>query len=250
MAKEKNEQSAKTPDSAKDSEVIATNLRFYNQGCEVPANALKPIKSGRLAGKSDVNPMWRMKQLTEIFGPCGFGWKYTVDRQWTEVYNSETKCFCNVSLYVRDPKTKEWSEAIPGTGGSAMVANESKGPYVDDDAYKKALTDALSIAMKPLGIGANVWYGPDAKGANESKYEQAGNQSAQSVQQPVSRAPKAAFTGADLNQALSELARLTTREEIAQLWEKWRAICPSLCQTTTAFYKAVAEKNQQLKAAQ
>ena len=133
------------------------NLRFYNQGCEVPKDALKEIKAGRLRGMSDVNPMWRMKKMTEIFGPCGIGWKYTIDRQWTETYGNEVKCFCNVSLYVRDPDTGFWSDAIPGNGGSAIVSNEAKGPYVNDEGYKMALTDALSIAMKPLGIGGNIW---------------------------------------------------------------------------------------------
>ena len=223
------------------------NLRFYIQGCEVPQDATKAIQSGRLKGKTDVNPMWRMKRLTEIFGPVGFGWKYEIVRQWTEAYGDEVKCFCNVNLYVRDPDTKEWSEAIPGNGGAAIVAREKNGPYVDDDAYKKALTDALSIAMKPLGIAANVWYGLKAvAGYEESKYEQrpAQQQQTQLYTQPQQQQNVAsvAYTGADLTQALSELATVTTQQEFNELWNKWACTVPALCANGGDFYKAAAKR--------
>ncbi len=78
MAKEKqpkveqdqevNDAQMKTEAEAK--AIIENNLRFYSQGCEVPADALKPIRAGRLKGMSDVNPMWRMKRMTEIFRSC------------------------------------------------------------------------------------------------------------------------------------------------------------------------------------
>lgn len=219
----------------------AHNLRFYQQACEVPQDALKPIRAGRLKGMSDVNPMWRMKRLTEIFGPCGFGWKYTIDRQWVEVYGQEVKCFCNVSLFVRDPETKEWSEAIPGSGGSAIVSVESKGPYVNDEGYKMALTDALSIAMKPLGIGANIWYGSKATGHNESKYEQyTTDQPAQVAQQPY-RPRQEAYTETQQTQALAELKRCKTYTEAQQVWVTLCHKYPAMCQNTTEFYKKAAE---------
>lgn len=34
-------------------------------------------------------------------------------------------------------------------------------PYLDDDAYKKAYTDAISVAAKALGIGADVYFEKD-----------------------------------------------------------------------------------------
>lgn len=222
------------------------NLRFYNQGCEVPQDALKEIRAGRLKGMSDVNPMWRMKRMTEIFGPCGIGWKYTIDRQWTETYGEETKCFCNVSLYVRDPATKEWSDAIPGNGGSSIVSKEKAGCYINDEGYKMALTDALSIAMKPLGIGGNIWYGPKAKGHNESKYE-AYTRSDQQEQQNANAYSSVAYTGEQLNQALLDLHNAKTNEEYSAVWQKWRTQCPALCNTGTDFYKACIDKAKEFR---
>lgn len=246
MAKEKQEK--ESPDTQPQA-ILEHNLRFYNKACEIPADALKEIKAGRLKGMSDVNPMWRMKRMTEIFGPCGIGWKYTIDRQWEEAHEGEVKCFCNVSLYIRDPQTGEWSDPIPGNGGSSLVAKERSGPYVNDEGYKMALTDALSIAMKPLGIGANIWYGPKATGHNESKYEQyTKEQSDNGQQSSQSTGTQAiAFTGAQLQQALKELNEVSTEPQFQQLWAKWAQSVPALCCNGTEFYKAACAKINQIK---
>ncbi len=47
------------------------NLYYYNLCREVPETAQKRIQGGRMSGMTDINPMWRIKKLTEIFGPCG-----------------------------------------------------------------------------------------------------------------------------------------------------------------------------------
>lgn len=246
MAKEKQSVAEIVEEVNHERSTVHCNLRFYSQGCEVPPDALKEIKGGRLRGMSDVNPMWRMKRMTEIFGPVGFGWKYTIDRFWTETYGEEVKCFCQVSLFIRDPETKEWSDAIPGTGGSAIVKKEKGMNYVDDEGYKMALTDALSIAMKPIGIGGNIWYGSKAKGHNESKYEaytrdtQDSPQGGQSGQRQGGASM--AYTGAQLQQALSELAAITTEQEFGILWNKWCSNVPALCQNGTEFYNRACER--------
>ena len=49
------------------------NLEIYNVAREVPKEAMKPISGGRLKGMTDINPMWRIKVLTELFGICGIG---------------------------------------------------------------------------------------------------------------------------------------------------------------------------------
>lgn len=231
----------------KEKEEYERNLRFYTRACEVPTDALKKILAGRLKGMSDVNPMWRMKRMTEIFGPVGFGWKYTIDRFWTEAYGEEVKCFCNVSLYVRDPETKEWSDAIQGCGGSAIVSLEKNGRYVNDEGYKMALTDALSIAMKPLGIGGNIWYGSKATGHNESKYEQyTQDQQVQQPQQPAVQ--QQFFSGAQLKDALTELNECKSIDDIQKLWSKWVSIAPAMCNKGTDFYQAVSEKSKAINA--
>ena len=49
------------------------DLELYEKFRVVPNEAKKTITAGRLKGKTDINPMWRIKALTEAFGPCGIG---------------------------------------------------------------------------------------------------------------------------------------------------------------------------------
>lgn len=155
---------------------IQANLEIYNQVRSVPESALRKIEAGRLKGKSDINPMWRIKKLTELFGPVGFGWYTEVARQWTETSESgETAVFVDINLYVR--KDGEWSKPIRGTGGNKVVSLEKKwengeqiiSQYLDDEAYKKAYTDAISVAAKALGIGADVYWEADKTKYDETR---------------------------------------------------------------------------------
>lgn len=147
---------------------MSENLKLYEQFRNVPDIAKKPISAGRLKGMTDISPMWRIKTLTEAFGACGFGWKYTVDKQWVESgADGAVMAFCNISLYVK--RDGEWSEGIPGTGGAALVAKESRGLYSDDEAFKKALTDAMSVACKALGMAADVYWDKDSKYSGEQE---------------------------------------------------------------------------------
>ena len=56
----------------------------------------------------------------------------------------------------------EWSKPIYGIGGAKIASKESRGLYVDDEAYKKATTDAISYACKNLGVGADVYWAKDS----------------------------------------------------------------------------------------
>ena len=140
------------------------NLELYKAFRSVPENAQRAITGGRLKGKTEINPMWRIKVLTEVFGPCGIGWRYEVVKQWLEpcAQTSETAAFVNINLFFLDKNTGAWSEPIPGTGGSMFCANERSGANCSDECYKMALTDALSVAAKALGVGADIYWQADA----------------------------------------------------------------------------------------
>lgn len=136
------------------------NLKIYNSVRTVPENAKKQIKGGRLSGMTDINPMWRIKTLTEQFGVCGIGWKYAItDKRLEHGANGEIAAFVDIDLYIK--VDGEWSEPIPGTGGSSFVAKERNGLYTSDECFKMALTDALSVACKALGFAADVYFEKD-----------------------------------------------------------------------------------------
>ena len=187
------------------------NLLIYERVRSVPKEAKKEIEAGRLKGKNDINPMWRIKKLTEVFGPAGFGWYTEIVRTWTEASESgEMAVFVDIHLFVK--KDGEWSKPIYGNGGNRLVANEKKYengqqvyvPFLDDDAYKKAYTDAISVAAKALGIGADVYFEKDV-----TKYDsqpQAVQQQAQPAAAPV--LPKLTSKSAQWKSAVAFTASL------------------------------------------
>ena len=191
------------------------NLSIYERVRCVPKEAKKEIEAGRLKGKHDINPMWRIKALTEVFGPAGFGWYTEIVRTWTEASESgEMAVFVDINLFVK--KDGEWSRPIFGNGGNKLIANEKKYengqtvyiPYLDDDAYKKAYTDAISVAAKALGVGADVYFEKD-----KGKYASQTRSSVEEIQQTSSK-PVLSSKGRDWRAAVAFTASQTDSAEV------------------------------------
>lgn len=133
-------------------------MQLWESLCRPPVSALKEIEAGRLKGKSDISPQWRLRVMTETFGPVGIGWRYYIERLWTEPGpNDQVFAFATVIVQVK--QGDEWSEQIPGIGGHMLVVKEKSGLYANDEAYKMAVTDALSVALKSLGVAADIYEG-------------------------------------------------------------------------------------------
>lgn len=136
------------------------NTFLFEQLRETPPEARKQITGGRLKGFTDINPMWRIKRLTEVFGPCGIGWKYEITSQRIQPgHGHEVAAFVDILLYYKH--NGEWSEGIPGIGGSSFVATEKNGAHTSDECFKMALTDALGTACKALGMSADIFFDKD-----------------------------------------------------------------------------------------
>ena len=134
------------------------NKDIWDNLKQPPSRALREIKGGRLKGMTDINPQWRYEAMTEQFGPCGVGWKYEIIRTWCEPGPND-QVFANVMIHLYYKNGEEWSAPIPGIGGSLLIAGESGGLHANDEAYKMAVTDALSVAMKMIGVAADVYAG-------------------------------------------------------------------------------------------
>ncbi len=134
---------------------FSTNMDIYERCRSVPAEAQKQFNNGRFSG-TDINPMWRIKKLTELFGPSGIGWWTEDVKYWLEQGSDGTvAAFCSLSLrYVLGDKT---SQPVHGIGGNVFTQKNR----TSDEAFKMAYTDALSIAAKALGVGADIWFAND-----------------------------------------------------------------------------------------
>jgi hypothetical protein len=134
-----------------------------------PADEIKEFsRPGGFKGKS-VSPYYLVKRLTERFGLCGKGWM--VKHYDTRVVESQTgvvAVYVLLSLLYKETGDKEWNEVGPHYGGD--VAFDSVKPErqrknadgtintveCDDEAFKKAYTDAFSKCCSWLGLGGDI----------------------------------------------------------------------------------------------
>lgn len=141
------------------------NMALYNAVREAPQSAVKKISGGSYgaAGLSDINPQWRIEAMTAMFGPAGLGWTW----EPIETFERENVLYAHVIVRYIDSETGEWSQPIHGYGGTKFGGRD------DSDIYKSTITDAVSNALRFLGVGADVWYNakrPSEKNQFDTKY--------------------------------------------------------------------------------
>lgn len=123
----------------------------------VPPEQLKGFKRGGGFSGTAIKPMWTIHRMTEVFGPCGTGWGMNEPVFTVTQAGAETLVFCTVAVWFKETDTR--SAPVYGVGGDKVVAIRSSGPFIDDEAFKKAYTDALTNALKHIGAGADVHMG-------------------------------------------------------------------------------------------
>ena len=189
-----------------------------------PKWALKKIPGGRLQGMTDVKPMWRIQAMNDVFGPCGIGWKFEVYEYHNEEGSDGQKfAFALISLYYAvDGK---WSAPVPGIGGSMLVAKEKSGLHNNDEAYKMAVTDALSSAMKMIGVAEDIYMG-NWDGAKYVARKEPKKEPPQSKEQAMDIAAENAVNE---SQVMADYAMLCSRKGMteADVLDFENAICNS-----------------------
>lgn len=111
-------------------------------------------RSGGFSGTA-VKPMWVYRRLTEQFGAVGMGWGHKKpDFQVVAGADGEVAVYCIVECWHTDP-----SNGFFGVGGDKVVGKNKHGLFTDDEAFKKAFTDAVMNAFKSVGVAADVHMG-------------------------------------------------------------------------------------------
>jgi hypothetical protein len=135
----------------------STATRIWDQISRVPAEHLKSFKRGGGFSGTAIKPMWTIHRMTEAFGPCGIGWGMTEPTFQVVPAGNEILVFCTVGAWVKENGDK--SATVFGVGGDKVAAARSSGIFADDEAFKKAFTDALTNALKHFGAGADIHMG-------------------------------------------------------------------------------------------
>lgn len=148
---------------------MSENTKLWdNLGRTDPAHTKSFTRGGGFKGTA-IKPMWSYRRMTEEFGPCGKGWGiYEPTFQVVPGSDGEVLVYCTVSIWYETPGQMSW-----GVGGDKVVNKFSSGLKGDDEAFKKAFTDAITNALKMIGVGADVHMGmfDDSKYVNTMKQE-------------------------------------------------------------------------------
>jgi hypothetical protein len=132
-----------------------------------PAHTKNFKRAGGFSGTA-IKPMWSYRRMTEEFGPCGVGWG--VNEPLFQVVHSsdEALVYCTVGVWHGNR-----DNVVFGVGGDKAVGKNKFGAFTDDEAFKKAFTDATTNALKMIGVGADVHMGlfDDNKYVNELREE-------------------------------------------------------------------------------
>lgn len=210
---------------------MSEKMQIYEAARSVPKEAQKQFNNGRFSG-TDINPMWRIKTLTELFGPAGIGWYTEIISERSERLTDDTViAVVDLNLYIK--QGGEWSKPIYGTGGNTLVSKtKNSGVSTSDEGYKMAYTDALSVACKALGIGADVYFDKDV-----TKYTKA----AEPVQKPQQKPAQAPAPAHDLADAdlIDQIYQLASEQDIAWFENRY-GNCMQFMPRSTAI-KAIAK---------
>ena len=118
-----------------------------------PAHTKKFTRAGGFKGTA-IKPIYMVRKMTEMFGPAGKGWGMGEPAFKTVECGEAIMVYCTVSLWWGNGEQK-----VYGVGGDTVQGKNRNGVFVDDEAFKKAYTDAMSNAMKQIGVGADVHMG-------------------------------------------------------------------------------------------
>lgn len=145
------------------------NLAIWDALSKTDPNHTKGFKrAGGFSGTA-IRPIWIIQRLTEQFGPVGVGWgmgKPTFDL--VHASEGEVAVYCTVECWHTHREN-----VFVGVGGDKAVGKNKHGLNVDDEAFKKAFTDAVGNAFKFVGIAADVHMGlfDDSKYVNDTARE-------------------------------------------------------------------------------
>jgi hypothetical protein len=143
------------------------NLALWGRLSRTDPRATKPFKRAGGFSGTQIDPTWRLKMMTEAFGPVGQGWGYE-QLEWTVQADCIFVC-CRV--WYRDAETGEQRWTGPQWGGTELMRRRREGnPEPNDEAFKMSITDAIGKCCVQIGLAADVHMGQfdDSKYRDES----------------------------------------------------------------------------------
>lgn len=143
------------------------NLQIWDRVKSTPPEHVKPPTTGT-KGLSSISAYYVFEKATEVFGPIGSGWGYSIlkdeyvdadpihNKEGTEVISMKKHHIMNIMFWYKFDGQKCEFESI---GSTEYVMTNKYGISSDGEASKKSLTDAIKKALSMLGFCADVYQG-------------------------------------------------------------------------------------------
>lgn len=151
---------------------MSNNTRIWDQVDTTDPSATKNFTGmGGFKGTA-IKPTYLMRKATEIFGPCGEGWGWTVledrfdeggplqapTKEWPEAPRINAKLHTlKIQLWYLGKDGQKCT--VEHYGHTPFVLIQSGKIITDWEAAKKSLTDAIGKCLQPLGFAADIHMG-------------------------------------------------------------------------------------------
>jgi hypothetical protein len=213
------------------------NLRIWARVEATDPNFTKDFKRGGGFSGTAINPTWLYKRATELFGPIGKGWGWEIveERQVPNAAGDVVMWFSKARIwYVLDGQRYVTPEQW---GGTEMIGKNKFGPFFDEEAPKKTVTDAVGKCLVMLGFASDVHMGlyDDNKYVNDRREIAAGEAALREKKQIESASDEVAEWRDTI------VASIKAEKDLTKLQELWKAQQP--------VGRAYAEASQPGKAA-
>jgi hypothetical protein len=157
-----------------------SNTALWEKVCTTDPNHTKEFNRGGGFKGTAINPTYQNLKATEVFGPVGMGWGWRIDKEdyipgaIIQIKEGQQVQEINHVLrvtvwYLVTPKFVElMPEAEPFLGQkcevthfgqTTFVGTNKYGPFTDEEAPKKSLTDGISKCLSCLGFSADIHMG-------------------------------------------------------------------------------------------
>lgn len=170
-----------------------SNMAIWDKVCKTDPNYTKGFqRSGGFKGTA-INSIYNVMKATELFGPVGLGWGFTIESTENIHLGEEIVNVVKIEFWYRvspkialmlagnDPEEQAYYRTLIGQictvesfGQTKFVEKRSGGAlFVDEEAPKKSVTDALNKILSYAGFSADIFLGlyDDNKYMTEAKKE-------------------------------------------------------------------------------
>ncbi len=148
---------------------MSENRRIWDAVSTTDPRHTKKVEFGRKFTSIDAH--WQIMRATEQFGPVGEGWGYTVEHSVERLPDGLVLAVADVTIWWLGEHEKGLATQMMPQGrpirsygpiratAGLLEPDKSGKPRLDDDAPKKAMTDALTKGLSHLGFSADVFLG-------------------------------------------------------------------------------------------